>query len=217
MKNKLTMLLAFLGLSVNVALAGNGSVGTGYASDFFRRGALLSAEAVQANASYGFQVFGLDSSVGVFTNQGVAEGSSDFYLIDLSASKSLGDLFDVSVGLEHSELNAGASALEVGVTLDINTALNPYLSLYRDLDETLYTVEAGVSHSIDLKVAQLNLLASYGQTESLGAADVDYNSLGASLTRSISDTADLTLSVGSVDSDSISREGLIGLGLSVKF
>ncbi len=217
MKTKLSMILTLLGLSVNVALAGNGSVGIGYASDYFRRGALLSEEAVQANASYELKVAGLDSSISVFTNQGVANGSSDFYLIDGSVSKSLGDLLDLSVGLQHAEAVQGSASLEAGIAVDIDTLLSPSISLYRDLSETLYTVEAGVSHSFDLDIAKLSLLASYGHTETSATTDVDYTALGASLSKSLSDSADLNLSVGSVDSDSISRETLFGLGISVKF
>ena len=70
MKTKLTLITtALLGLFINVASAGNGAASTGYASDYFREGSLVSAEALQASASYGLTAGGLDASLGVFTNQ----------------------------------------------------------------------------------------------------------------------------------------------------
>ena len=217
MKTKLSMIMTLLGLSINVAFAGNGSAGVGYTSDYLRRGALLSEEAIQASASYGFKAAGLDASVGAFTNQAVANGTADVYIIDASVSKSLSDLLALSVGLEHTELVNGVATMDVALGLDVNTVLSPSVSLYRNLDETLYTVEAGVSHDFDLDFATLSLLANYGRTETSSTTEVDYHSFGASLNRDLSENAALELSVASVDSDSIDRKTLFGIGINVKF
>ena len=217
MKTKLSMIIGLLALSINVAFAGNGSLGVGYASDYFRRGALLSEEAVQAEASYGFKAFGLDSSIGVFTNQAVTSGAVDAYIIDADISGTWGDLVILSAGLEHAELVAGAANLDVGVSVGLKSVLSPTVSLYRDVDETLYMIEVAVSHSFDLDVATLSVGASYGQSETSSTVDVDYNAVGAALTKSLSDTSSLELSVTSVDSDSIARKTIVGAGINVKF
>ena len=216
MKTKLSIITVLLGLSVNVASAG-GSAGVGYTSDYFRRGALLSEEAVQADASLGFTAFGLESSVGIFTNQAMTSGGVDTYIIDAGLAGKWGELVSLSAGLEHAELVGGDATLEVVVGASFDTVLTPSVSIYRDIDAALYTFEVGISHDLDLEIATLGLGASYGNTDVTSASNIDYYSLGASLSRSLSDNSTLAASVAYVDSDSIESESIIGLGLSVKF
>ena len=216
MKTKLSIIAVLLGLCVNVASAG-GSAGVGYTSDYFRRGALVSEEAVQANASLGFTAFGLESSVGAFTNQSVASGGVDAYIIDAAISGKWGELVSLSAGLEHAELIAGEATLEVVVTASFDTVLTPSLAVYRNTDDALYTFEAAVSHDLDLEIATLGLGASYGNTDATSTSNIDYYSLGASLSRSLSDNSTLSASVAYVDSDSIDNKSIIGVGLSVNF
>ena len=169
------MIMALMScLFINAAPAGSNSVDVGYTSDYFRRGALTAEESVQAGASFGFKALGLDSSVSAFTNQAVASGGTDLYLIDAGASKSFGELLSVYVGLQHAEFIAGASTLEVNANVGIDTVLNPKLSIYRNTDDALYTYEASVSHSFDLEVADLGLSALYGNSDVTSSTDVDY-------------------------------------------
>ena len=86
MKTKLSILLALLGLSINVASANGGSASVGYSSDYFREGALVSQEAMQASAAYTLKAGGLDASVGIFTSQPI-EGGTDTYIIDAEGNK----------------------------------------------------------------------------------------------------------------------------------
>ena len=217
MKTK-TMIMALIScLFINAAPAGSNSIDVGYASDHFRRGALTAEESVQAGASLGFKALGLDSSVGVSTNQAVASGGTDFYLINAGASKAFGELLSVYVGLEHAEFVAGAATLEVNANISLDTVLNPEVSIYRNTDDALYTYEAAVSHSFDLEVAALGLSASYGNTDVTSSSDVDYYSVGGSLTRSLSENSSLTASLDYVDSDSIENESIFGVGINVKF
>ncbi len=216
MKTKLSIITVLLGLSINVASGGNGSASVGYSSDYFREGALISEEAVQASASYGFKVGGLDSSLGVFTSQPI-EGGTDTYIIDASFSKALNETFVVSLGLEHTEFVAGAATLDVVGVLSLNTVLNPSLSVARDTEDELYAIEVGVSHDIDVEIATLTLGGSYGNTDVTTTSNIDYYSVGASLSKSLSENSSLTASVAYVDSDSIDNKSIVGLGLSVKF
>lgn len=216
MKNKLSIITVLLGLSINVASAGNGSASIGYSSDYFREGALISEEAVQASASYGFKAVGLDSSVGIFTSQPL-DGGTDTYIIDASFSKALNETFVVSLGLEHTEFVAGAATLDVVGVLSLNTVLSPSLSVARDTEDALYAIEVGVSHDLDLEVVTLTLGGSYGNTDVTTASNIDYYTLGASLSKSLTENSTLNASLAYVDSDSIENESIVGLGLSVKF
>lgn len=217
MKTK-TMIMALMScLFINAAPAGSNSADVGYASDHFRRGALTAEESVQAGASFGFQALGLESSVGAYTNQAVASGGTDLYIIDAGASKAFGELLSVYVGLEHAEFVTGAATLEVNANVSFDTVLNPKLSIYRNTDDALYTYEASVSHSFDLEVAELGLSALYGNTDATSSTDVDYYSVGGSLSRSLSENSSLIASLDYVDSDVIDNESIFGLGINVKF
>jgi hypothetical protein len=216
MKTKLTTILTFLGLSINVASAGNGSAGISYASDYFREGALVSSEALQAKVSYGLQAAGLDASVGIFTNQPV-DGGVDTYIIDAAFSKTLNDTFTASLGLEHTEFVAGVATLDVTASVSLNTILSPSLTVKRDTEDALYVFEVGASHEIDFDIAQLSLGALYGNTDVTSSSNIDYYSVGASLSRSLSDNSSINASIDYVDSDSIDNESIFGLGLTINF
>ena len=216
MKTKLSILLALLGLSINVASGNGGSASVGYSSDYFREGALVSPEAVQASASYALEAGGLNASVGIFTSQPI-EGGTDTYIIDVAFSKVLNDTFTVSLGLEHTEFVAGVATLDVTAGVTLQTVLSPSLTIKRDTEDELYVVEVGASHDIDLKVANLGLSATYGNTDVTTASNIDYYAVGANLSKSLTENSTLNASLDYVDSDSIENESIFGLGISVKF
>jgi len=216
MKTKLSILLALLGLSINVASANGGSASVGYSSDYFREGALVSQEAMQASAAYTLKAGGLDASVGIFTSQPI-EGGTDTYIIDAAFSKALNETFSVSLGLEHAEFVSGVATLDVTAGLTVQTLLSPSVTLKRDTEDELYVIEIGASHQIDLQVADLGLSAIYGNTDVTTSSNIDYYSLGANLSRSLSENSTLNASLEYVDSDSIQNESIFGLGLTVQF
>lgn len=216
MKTKLTILLTLLGLSINVASAGNGSAGLGYSSDYFREGSLVSAEALQASASYELKAGGLDAGLGIFTNQ-PTDGGVDTYIIDASISKALNDTFSASLGLEHTEFVAGVATLDVTASVSLNAILNPSLTVKRDTEDDLYVVEVAASHDLDFEIAQLRLGALYGNADVSATSNVDYYSVGAQLSRSLSENSSVEASLDYVDSDLIENESIFGVGLSIKF
>ena len=216
MKTKLSILLTLLGLSINVASGNGGSASLGYSSDYFREGALVSQEAVQASASYSLKAGGLDASVGIFTSQPI-EGGTDTYIIDAAFSKALNDTFSASLGLEHAEFVSGVATLDVTAGLSIQTLLNPSLTIKRDTEDELYVIEVGASHEIDLDIANLGLSATYGNTDVTTASNIDYYSFGANLSRSLSENSTINASLDYVDSDSIDNESIFGLGITVQF
>ena len=210
-----TYIMALLCLISNVATAGSLSVG--YASDYFRRGAILSSEAVQSSVSIDTDVGGLNASVGASTNQSTA-GGSDAYTIEFGASKQLGELFNVYVGLEHFEQVAGDAILDARISIGFDTIFSPSATLYRNTSDDLYTFELSAKHGFDIKVADLCLHGLYGNTDVSSSVNEDYYGLGAIASKSVSDSASLGLSYDYFDSDLISDgESVVGLTLSVNF
>ena len=216
MKTSKLIITALFGLIINVASAGNGSVGLGYASDYFREGSLVSAEALQASASYELKAGGLNAGLGIFTNQ-PNEGGVDTYIIDASISKALNDTFSASLGLEHTEFVNGVASLDITASLSLNTVLSPSLTVKKDTEDDLYVVEVGASHDLDFKIAQLRLGALYGNADVSATSNVDYYSVGAKVSRALSENSSLEASLDYVDSDLIENESIFGVGLTIKF
>jgi hypothetical protein len=215
MKTK-TYMTALLCLISNVAFAG-GSVNVGFASDFFRRGALVSEESLQSSVSYNKDVAGLNVSLDAFTDQALSSGN-DSYIIEGGASRQIGELLGVYVGLQHFEQRASDSTLEVNIQVDLNVALSPSLSVFRDTSDDLYTFEVSAKHGIETQIADLCIHALYGNTDVSTSSNEDYYGIGAIASKSISDNSDLALSYDYVDSDLIADgESVFGVSFSVNF
>ena len=216
MKTKLTSLLVLCGLIFNAALLGN-SAKIGYASDYFYRGSQKAEQSVQASVMLGAGLAGLDASAHACTNQAVDAGN-DSYHFGAGLGKSFAEgLLSAYIGFNHFEDVPGNALSEVEVVLSSNVVLNPSVSLFRGLDDTLYTLEAGVSHDIDLSFASLGLGASAGNTELTSVSDRTYYSVGAAVSKAISDGADLSVGVDYVDADDIDQEYVFGSSLTFKF
>lgn len=216
MKLKLTSLLVAFGLLSNAAFSGN-SAKIGYASDFFYRGAQKAEQSVQAGVKLGTELAGLNLSAHTCTNQAVDTGN-DSYHIGAGASKSFSDgLLSVYAGVNHFEDVPGDALSEVEINLSSNVALNPSVSLFRDFDDSLYTVEFGVSHDFDLSIATLGLDASVGNTDLTNNTDRTYYSAGADVSKSVSENADLSIGVDYIDADDIDREFVFGTALTFNF
>jgi hypothetical protein len=216
MKLRLTSLLVAFGLITNAAFSGN-SARIGYASDFFYRGAQKAEQSVQSSLKLGSSVAGLGLSAHGCTNQAIDTGV-DSYHLGAGAGKSFSDgLLSVYAGINHFEDRPGNALSEFEVGLSSNTLLSPSVSVFRDFDDSLYTVEVGVSHDIDVSVATLGLDASAGNTDLTSNTDRTYYSVGANLSKSVSENSDLSVGVDYIDADDIDREFVFGAGLTFKF
>lgn len=213
MKTK-TYITALLCLISNVAIAGSASIG--YTSDYFRRGALLSEEALQTSVSLEKEVAGFALSAGASTNQAVSVGE-DSYIIEGGASAQVGELLGLYVGLQHFEQRSEDATLEVNVVASLNSVLSPSLSIFRDTDDELYTYELGVSHSFETELANLELSALYGNTDLTESTDEDYYILGAKASKGLSENASLELGYNYVDSDLISNESIVSASVVFSF
>lgn len=217
MKTKIVSLLLALGLTTNAAFSGN-SAQVGYASDFFYRGAQKAEQSVQSSVKLGSALGGVDLSAHACTNQSVDAGV-DSYNLGAGVGKSFSDgLLSVYAGVNHFEDRPGDALSEFQVGISSNVALNPSVAVYRDFDESLYTVELAVGHSFDLSVASLDLSASVGNTDLTNSTDRTYYTVGADISKSISENADLSVGVDYVDADDLNeREFVFGTALTVKF
>jgi hypothetical protein len=215
MKTKI-MIMALSCLSINAALAGQGSASVGYASDYFLRGSIVSQESIQSSVSYGADLGGINAMASAFTNQSVSSGA-DTYVFNGTLSKNITDLGSVSLGLEHTELVAGDAVLDVRLGGSLDVLLSPSVVVEKNIEEDLYTFEVSVAHDIDLDIVNLGLSALYGNTDSSATTDIDYYVVGASLSRSINDNALVSAGVDLVDSDSINSESIFSLALSLNF
>lgn len=215
MNTKLVSLLLAFGLSINAALAGN-SAKIGYVSDFFYRGSQKAEESLQASLMLGHTFGSLDASMHACSNQSVDVGS-DSYNIGAGVSSSfINDLLSAYVGINHFEDVSGEALAEAEVRISVDTLLSPSVSVFRDLDDSLYTIEASISKSFAFDLATLSLDALAGNTELTGSNDTTYYGVGASLSRPIG-AAEGSFSVNYIDADDIDREFVFGTALTFQF
>ena len=214
MKNKLLTLAALAALSINAASAG--SLSTGYGSDVFRRGSLIAEDSLQTSASYATTKGGFDVSVGAQTAHS-AGADGDVYILSGGIGKSLGSLLSVYGGVEHFEQLDGASNLDVVLSADFNTLLSPTLSAARNVDESQYTFEAGVSHDISINSIDLSVRGTLGNTDLNSGDNVDYYSVGISASKNLAKNLVLSLSADQVNSDVIESDCIVSAALTASF
>jgi len=214
MKNKLLTLAALTALSINAASAG--SLSTGYGSDVFRRGSLIAEDSLQTSASYATTKGGFDVSVGAQTAHS-AGADGDVYILSGGIGKSLGSLLSVYGGIEHFEQLDGASNLDVVLSADFNTLLSPTLSAARNIDESQYTFEAGVSHDISINSIDLSVRGTLGNTDLSSGDNIDYYSVGISASKNLAKNLVLSLSADQVNSDAIESDCIVAAALTASF
>ena len=111
----------------------------------------------------------------------------------------------------------GEAISEAEVRLSSNVAFSPSLTVYRDIDDSLYTFELSVSQSLETDIIDLSVDASIGNTEVTTSTDRDYYSIGASPSKSLSDSSDHSLGVDYIDADDIDGEFVFCSALTFKF
>jgi len=151
------------------------------------------------------------------TNQAVNTGV-DSYNLGAGVGKSFSDgLLSVYAGVNHFEDKPGNALSEFQLGLSSSTILNPSVSVYRDFDDSLYTVELGVSQTFDLNVVDLEVDASAGNTDLTNDTDRTYYSVGGSISKSVSENANIALGIDYIDADDIDREFVFGTSLTFNF
>ena len=216
MNTKIISTLVAFGLCINAALAGN-SARVGYASDYFYRGVQKAEESIQASLRLSHDLGSLKGSLHVCSNQAVDAGNDSYHMGAGVGTSFVDGMLSAYAGINHFEDVPGVALSEAEVRLGLGVPLSPSVSVYRDLDDSLYTFELGVSHGIETEVADLSLSASLGNTETSPTADTDYYNIGADATKSLSDSTTVGLSVDYIDADNIDSEFVFGAGLTFNF
>ena len=223
MKTKIIALVAVLmGLSFNVAsgedLPVNGNIGTKFASDYARRGQLVSEEAIQAQVGFNVGFAGVDVFGDFFTNQSTDSAGADNEELTLGVGASLlNDNINAYLGVYNTDNSANGDTLEAFASIGVDSLLSPTVSVYRDTDESLYTFEGQLSHEFDFESFGLEMAGILGNTDITSSADETY--LGAKLTanKTIKDNVNLYADIALSDTDTRTKETLWGVGLSVRF
>ena len=185
-----------------------GKVGAKYASDYHRRGEILSAEALQAQVGFNVGLGSVDVFGDFFTNQSTDSGAVDTDEATLGVATSLfEDTFNAYAGVYNTDTEAASSDLEAFVSLQANVLLSPTVSVYRDTDDAFYTFEGQLSYDLGLEVVNLELAGILGNTETAASSDQAY--YGAKLTASKTLKDNLNIYAD--------NEALWGIGLSVSF
>ncbi len=218
MKTKLKLLALVCALTINAVATETktssfqGGLELGYTSDYYFRGTKVADESTQIQARLSTNVGVADAFVSAFANQGLQ--SADSYQFAVGLAKSYGDI-DVSVGYLHLEDIPGAARGELFVSLGLDTVLNPILTINQDLDDSLTSGELGLSHIIDIDVADLTIAGAAGVSDSL-SGDTNYYEIGGSLSREF---GSLVASVGVdyVDAEDIDSETVFSAGIGIKF
>jgi hypothetical protein len=217
MKTKLLTVTALVAaLFINAVHAGSGAVSLGYGTDTFSKGSLLTEESISASVSYGAEIGGLNVEGSASSVDELSDGQS-VYTFSGGVSSAIGELLNVYVGLEHEEIIDGGSQLDAALKLSINYALSPYFLILRDTSDDNYVLEGGIAHTFDLDFADLTLAGSLGNADRYGIEDNDYHSLGASLSKNLSDSVGASAGYTRVNSDSIDGEDLLSASFTFSF
>jgi len=223
-KTKLTTLVAALilgAVSLNAAEESSikGSVSTKYTSDYARRGALLSQEAMQAQVGFSTAVAGVDVFGDFFTNQSTSSSGGNTDELTLGVGTSfMDDLLSTYLGVYNTDHSAAVdSALEGFVSVSLNTALTPTIAFYQDTDDSLQTFEGSLTYNVDLDLATLRLGGILGSTDTLISDNETYTGLAAKVSRNINDQFNVFADVAISDSESRDNETVWGVGLNLKF
>ncbi|NCF42138.1 MAG: hypothetical protein GWP32_04510 [Bacteroidetes bacterium] len=217
MKTTKLIITTLLGFFINAASAENFSLGTKYSSDYFFRGTIQAEESVQVGLGISGKVSGVDYSARAFTNQSVNTGTDSYIFAGGISSSFMESLVEVYLGLNHVENVSGEAALEANLAVSLDTALSPTLSLFRNLDDSLYTSELSVSHTFKSEICDLTASASAGNTDASNSEDNTYYTAGLEASRALGEKSSVGLSLLRVDSETIGEEYVVGLGISTQF
>jgi len=223
MKTKLiTLTIALLGLSINVASAEapavNGNIGVGYSSDYHRRGEVLSQEAMQAQVGFNVGLGAVELFGDYLTNHSTDSSGLDSDETTIGLSTSLfEDSLSAYVGIYNTDTDTTDSDLEAFASVQANVRLTPTLSVYKDTDDSLYTLEGQLSYDIDLDVVNLELAGIYGNTESSAATDTNYSAAKVTATKTFKENLNFYADISLSDTDARENETTWGIGLNVKF
>ena len=220
MKIKLGIVALLCAFNINATAAQkavNGNLDASYASDYFFRGASLGADALQFSVGANTKVGSVDLFADYFTNQTTGTNTANTDIVTVGAGVTfLDSLVDVYGGVINLDNDTAGSTLDGFVSAKINTLLAPSLTVYRNTDDSLYTVEGSLSHTVETSLVDLTVSVMGGTTDVTSSTDRSYLGGGIKLSRSFGAcTPHVCLSV--IDADDAVREEFVRAGVTFKF
>ena len=196
-----------------------GLISTKYTSDYARRGAMLSDEAMQAKVGFAKDLNGVEVFGDFLTNQSTGSTGADTDEFTLGVGTSfMDDLFNAQLGVYNTDHSTALdSSLEGFVSISLNTSLTPTVSFYQDTDESLQTFEGALSYGLDLNVASLTVDGFLGSTDTVTQNSQNYTGLSAQLSKDINKDFNIFTDVSVSDAESRDHETLWGIGLTASF
>lgn len=194
-----------------------GSANVGFSNENYYRGADIGDNTLSAKVALGTKVGNLELTGSFQADQAIGTGSDQHYISAGVASSLFDDVLSVDFGVLHTETHPGDSRIELYLGGELNTVLSPSITLYRDLDDALWTTELGVSHTLDLDVVKLTGSVGWGNTDTTTSTDRDYLTLGACLCKDVTDNIDLYVSVEYIDPNDADDETFYSTGVAFKF
>jgi len=223
MKTKLVLIIAALLGAVTNAASGEdssikGGMGTKFSSDYDRRGQLVSQEAIQAQVDLSVDLAGVNVVGEFFTNQSTNSAGTDNIELNVAVGKSLfEDNINAYLGVYNTDNSSSGNTVETFISIKANSLLSPKITAYRDNESELYTFEGQLSQGVDLKLFELELAGTLGNTELSAASDSTYCGATVTASKQIKNNVSLYADIGLSDSDLRSQERIWGVGLDVRF
>lgn len=195
----------------------SGSLDASYASDYYFRGAELGTNSLQASVGANTAVGSVDVFANYFTNQTTGTNTANTDIITVGGGKSFADgLLGLYGGVINIDHDGTGSVLDAFASVKLNAILSPAVTVYRNTDDDLYTVEGSVSYTLKSDIADLTLSAEAGSTELTSTTTRKYAGGTAKLSRTYgAATPHLCLSV--IDADDSARDTMLRAGVTFKF
>ena len=217
MKIKLIITALLCALNINARADSHtpkANIGLGYVSDFVYRGSAVSTEATQWKLGGNVGLNGVDVFANVLHNDAFAGDDATF--ITAGVGKSFADnLLDAYIGIEDRKIN-NDNTLDVLLVGELNTVLSPSVVLARNTEDSLYTYELNLRHSIDSEIGKFCIVGGIGTTDVTDTVERDYTSVGVEYCKAIGEI-DLNAGVYVVDSDDLARDTISAVSLTYKF
>ena len=211
------LLCAFFTNAVSAeGLSLNGNIGAKYVSDHYFRGQERTDDALQATVGFDTNIGSIGVFGDLFTNQSVDSTEADTNDITVGLSVSPVDQIDLLLGVYNTETSDNGGELEGFIVVQIDTLLNPSLTVFRNTDDELYTYEGELSHEFKTDIFNVELSGVVGNTELTEAIDSTYYGGRLAVVKSIG-PIDLYTDVAVTDNEDRDAETLWGAGLSVNF
>ena len=217
MKTKFIIAALLCALNINARADSHtpkANIGLGYVSDFVYRGAAVSTEATQWKLGGNVGINGVDVFANVMYND--AFSGDDATFITAGVSKTFADeLLDLYAGVEDRRIN-NDNTLDVLLVGKLNAILSPSVVLARNTEDSLYTYELNLRHSVETGIGKFCIVGGLGTTDVTNSVERDYSSVGVEYCKTI-DNIDVNAGVYVVDSDDLNTDTISSVSLTYKF